>query len=163
VASPSPRSHLYRLLLILLVFGIGFLVVKEWATPDSWNYEVWYRGDAVKDIAAQPLAYGGNDSCKSCHKDVSRLWRKKPHRTVACETCHGPIIDHVKDKEKTGAALVDKTRGQCLNCHLEQINRPKGFKQFSKQGEIGKSVQKHKDLDEVTPCLKCHDAHDPQP
>jgi hypothetical protein len=163
VATPSPRSHLYRLLLILVVFGVGFLAVKQWATPDSWDYEHWYRGDAVVDAATQPLVYGGNDSCKTCHKDVAKLWRKKPHRKVACETCHGPIIDHAKAEKKIAVAFIDKTRAQCLNCHLEGINRPKAFPQFSKQGEIGKLVPKHKELDAVTPCSKCHEAHDPRP
>ena len=59
------------------------------------------------------------------------------------------------------AAVVDKSRWQCQNCHAEQINRPSDFPQFSKTGWIGKEVRKHRRLDAETPCLKCHNAHDP--
>jgi len=159
---PSPKAHLYRLGIILVVFVVAFLAAKEWATPDSWDYDVWYRADSLKDIEAQPLAYGGNKSCKECHKETYRLIKKKRHRALSCESCHGALADHVRDNKKIAPAKVDKTRWQCSNCHQEQINRPKGFPQFSKDGKIGKFVRKHQDLDETIPCLKCHEAHDPK-
>jgi hypothetical protein len=159
----SSRSHIYRLGLILVVFLVGAAFARQWATPDSWNYEGWFREDSLTLALEQPLVYGGNESCVACHADVNREVRRRPHRGLACESCHGALADHVQDEEKFAAAIVDRSRWQCENCHAEQINRPAAFKQFSKTGAIGAEVGKHKTLDAATPCLKCHEAHDPSP
>jgi hypothetical protein len=163
MSNPSPKAHLYRLGILLVLFVIGFLLVKAWATPDSWDYVNWYRTDALIEAQQQPLIFGGNESCQACHQPALKKLNKFSHRTLSCESCHGALADHVRLEKKVADAKVDKSRWQCQNCHFEQINRPRGFPQFSKQGEIGKSIRKHRDLDEETPCLKCHDAHDPTP
>lgn len=163
MSAPSAKSHLRRLAIVIGVFLVVFLAVRQWATPASWDYRDWYRTDAIRDAELQPLAYGGNESCTSCHREVNQTMRTRKHRGLSCESCHGAFADHVKEGTKFAAAKVDGERWQCLNCHTEQINRPKGFPQFSKAGEIGKFVQKHKELDEVTVCLKCHSPHDPTP
>ena len=154
---PSPKTHLYRLGILLVGLVAVFLVVKEVATPASWNYDVWYRGDSLSDITSEPLSYGENASCKECHKKVNRQLRKRKHKGVACEACHGTLADHAEDGKKTADAIVDKSRWQCENCHLYQINRPKGFPQFPSD------VEKHKTIKEGEVCLKCHEAHDPTP
>jgi len=147
-----------------MFFGIAALV-RWWATPESWNYDLdnWYRVDSLKLNASQPLAYGGNESCQDCHVPAIKKIQKTRHRGLSCESCHGPIADHVRAGKKFAAAKVDKSRWQCENCHLEGINRPEDFPQFSKTGKYGKNVRKHKELDDKTPCLQCHDAHDPKP
>jgi len=86
---------------------------------------------------------------------------KFKHQALSCESCHGPVADHVRENKKFAAAKVDKSRLQCENCHLEQIKRPEGFPEFSKTSELGKFVKKHKRLDKKALCLECHDAHDP--
>jgi hypothetical protein len=161
---PSRFSHLYRLAFLLVVFLIVAPLVGLWATPASWNYDLdhWFRRDALLEGAQQPLVYGGNESCLDCHEAASKMLASKPHKVLSCESCHGPVADHVRDKKKFANAPVDRSRWQCNNCHAEQINRPKRFPQFSKTGEIGKEVNKHMQLDDETPCLKCHDAHDPE-
>ena len=159
----SPKSHLYRLAAVLIVFFAAAAVARQWATPASWNYSDWYRMDALGDAAAQPMAYGGNESCVGCHKDSDQAMRKQKHKGLSCESCHGAFADHVKEDKKFAEAKVDRSRGQCVNCHGEQINRPAAFPQFSVDGEIGKFVKKHKELSEATRCIKCHDAHDPTP
>lgn len=161
MSNPSPKSHLYRLGAVLILFAVGFLTVKSWATPDSWDYEHWYRGDALKDNAALPIIYGGNDSCQTCHESVNEELAEYRHKTLSCESCHGALADHVRMDKKFADAKVDRSRWQCQNCHAERINRPSDLPQFSKTGEIGKEVKKHQKLDDKTPCLKCHEAHDP--
>lgn len=167
---PSPaqhtqHSHLYRLGIVLTAFFAIALLVRWWATPASWNYDLdnWYRLDAEKLAASQPLIYGGNDSCRECHAAAIKKLGNFRHKGLSCESCHGPLADHVREGKKFAVAIVDKSRWQCQNCHAEQINRPEDFPQFSKTGWIGKRVRKHAELDDVTPCLKCHDAHDPEP
>ncbi|MBM2830721.1 MAG: hypothetical protein HW411_1511 [Gammaproteobacteria bacterium] len=181
----SPRSHLYQLGIVLVVFFTGFVVIRSYAVPASWNYNAWYRGDTLKDLKKLPLNYGGNESCKSCHEEVSLVEvvenqgeeefvdefedeievendehteavMEFEHKSLNCESCHGPLITHAKGDEKIGDAIVmDKSNSQCMICHGQLISRPVDFPQFSED------VEKHKDLEEQTLCMKCHDPHDP--
>ena len=181
----SPRSHIYQLGIVLAICFICFQVIRSYAIPDSWNYNAWYRGDTLEDLENLPLNYGGNESCQSCHEDVSLVEvvenqggeefvdefedeieaesDEEPeavmefeHKTLNCESCHGPLIAHAKGDEKIGDAIVvDKSNSQCMICHEQLISRPVDFPQFSE------NVEKHKDLEEQTLCMKCHDPHDP--
>ncbi len=157
MSKPSPRSHLYRLGLVLVIAIAGFLVIKSVATPPSWNYKSWYRGGAIGLAEKQPLIYGGNESCVSCHAKASAKVKKLKHKALSCESCHGALGDHAKGKKKIAAAKVDKSKWQCLNCHSQQINRPRRFPQFTND------VRKHRNIEKGVVCLKCHDAHDPTP
>ena len=160
---PSRYAHLVRLVQVLVAFFTVAGLAAWWAAPASWNYDIdnWYRRDALIDAAAQPLAYGGNESCVECHEAADKQVRKYKHRAVSCESCHGAFVDHVRDNKRFAAAVVDKSRWQCENCHAEQVNRPSDFPQFSKTGEIGKEVKKHMRLEDEKLCLECHNAHDP--
>lgn len=157
VSSPSPRSHLNRLGILLAAGFIVFLFVKGWATPSSWDYEKWYRADSLEEMKQQPLVYGGNESCEECHEDEYEEALEFDHKTLSCESCHGALADHVKDGKKSANAIVDdKSNWQCMNCHDKLINRPKDYPQFSKE-----KIRRHKEMKEGILCLKCHDAHDP--
>src|SRR3989304_9104163 len=186
----SSKSHLYRLGIVLVVFIAGFLVIRSHAVPKSWNYEVWYRGENQEYLKKLPMYYGGNDSCVPCHEDVSlaeetgteggegfkdefadetedeldetteedvaQVAMVFEHRPLNCESCHGPLADHARDDEKIGDAVVmDKSNRQCMICHRPLISRPVGFSQFTEE------VEKHRDLEEETLFMKCHDPHDP--
>jgi hypothetical protein len=81
MTNPSPRTHLYRLGIVLIVGFVGFVGIVALAAPASWNYEIanWYRTDALEELKAQPMVYGGieeissskrNEACQSCHKEV---------------------------------------------------------------------------------------------
>lgn len=164
--NPSPVSHLYRLGFLLAAVGAIFVTAIVVFTPDSWNYDVWYRGDALQLNASEPLAYGGitdiatskrNRSCKSCHAEQTKQVKKRKHKTLSCEACHGALADHAQDDKKIAVAYIDKSRWQCLNCHAALISRPKKFPQFTDE------VSKHRTLEEETVCLKCHEAHNPTP
>lgn len=154
--NPTPRSHLYRLGIILVACAIGFLGLKSLATPASWNYVVWYRGDNQEDMKKLPLIHGGNDSCQSCHEEEHESVSEFEHKTLNCESCHGPLTDHVQgDKKIADAILMDDSNWQCMNCHRELISRPEGFPQFTNE------VKRHKTMQEGSLCLKCHEGHDP--
>ena len=155
---PSAFTHLYRLGALFLVFIIAFIVIKQLATPSSWNYEVWYRGDALTESGNKPMLHGGNDSCRTCHKDVVKEVKKRKHKKLSCEGCHGPLATHVRGEEKIAdAEVINESRWQCLNCHNELISKPQGFPQFTDE------VEKHTTIKEGEVCLKCHEAHDPTP
>jgi len=151
---PTPRSHLVRLGLLLTVLLAIFLGIKAWQVPDSWNYEVWYRGAAREEIAGLPSIHGGNESCRSCHEDAYDDATSFAHQNLNCEGCHGPLASHVRDGEKIADAR-GASNWQCLNCHEALISRPKDHPQYP--GDI----RRHKQRKEGVLCVKCHDPHDP--
>jgi hypothetical protein len=173
--NPSPRTHLYRLGFVLIVAFVGFVGIVALAAPASWNYEIvnWYRTDALEELKAQPMVYGGiedmstskrNEACQSCHKEATKTLRKQKHRTLSCESCHGALFDHVREGKKIADAMIDRSTWQCLNCHEGFINKPDNFRQF----RLTEEFKKHRDFKagEFAPgttCLKCHDGHDPTP
>ena len=55
---PSPYAHLVRLAGILIAAGVAFFFVRQAMIPKSWNFEGWYREDAVKQVAAKPMKHG---------------------------------------------------------------------------------------------------------
>lgn len=155
---PSAFSHLHRLGALFLVLIIAFLVIKHLATPPSWNFEVWYRGDSLTESANKPMLHGGNDSCQTCHEDVVKEVKKLKHKRLSCEGCHGPLATHARGDEKIAdAEVINQSSWQCLNCHEELISKPRSFPQFTSE------VEKHTTIIEGETCLKCHDAHDPTP
>jgi hypothetical protein len=170
MSNPSPRAHLVRLVGVLILgFGV-FLVVRGFAVPSSWNAKEWYRQQALVDLQQQPMKFGGSESCLACHKDKHDELMAGAHKSQACESCHGPIVHHVKGNQKIANAIVDNSRENCLNCHQKLESRPVEFKQIDIEAikvavEANKSFDgpsKHKKLvDDTVQCVRCHDFHDP--
>ena len=155
-------SHIQRLGLVLLVALIGFFIARTVARPPSWNDVVWYRSASLIDMKQQPLVYGGNESCKTCHEKETADLAGPGHWKLSCESCHGPLTKHVNHGEKIGDAIVIKeSPEQCLNCHSEQISRPENFPQYRYQhGEF--KVRRVKSQRGGRSCLDCHKAHSPE-
>ena len=165
--NPSPRAHVYRMLVVLVVGVAGFLVFKTLAVPASWDSERWYRTDAEQELKQQPLLFGGNESClnSSCHvapQHGSHQMRfemlgRGAHQGLACEVCHGPLRNHVQDGKAVGHAPMNSNSDLCLSCHQSLVTRPQQFAQFSE------SLLHHSLLNvtELSACRGCHDPHDP--
>lgn len=157
MTAPTPRTHLYRLGIVLVGAIVLFLGIRTLATPPSWNYDIahWFRKDHLEEMKRQPLAHGGNASCQECHEDEYEETVGFEHATLNCESCHGALADHVKDDEKFADAVVDETARQCMFCHSELISRPEDFPQFTME------VRRHRREGAAEDCFECHDAHDP--
>ena len=166
--SPSPRSHVYRLLLLLALALAGFVGILQVAVPVSWDSEHWYRADAAVELRELPMRYGGNASCQtsSCHDDQrpqdhqadSDKLARGPHRGLSCESCHGNLALHVAGGAKTQAAQVAKENSQCLNCHRALAGRPEGFPRFKEDLQEHQLLQVNAVTDA---CSSCHDPHEP--
>lgn len=163
--APSPRSHIYRLTIILVIALTAFLLLKDLAVPASWDATAWYRTDALTDLQQQPARFGGNESCRGsqCHEPKAnhqaRLdeLQNSVHKTLACETCHGPLIDHAQGEHKVGDAHL--ARGKlCLRCHGALLGRAEKVAQFSPEFPIHKMMQ----VTEEKPCIDCHSPHAPK-
>lgn len=166
--SPSPRSHIYRLVLILVLGISGFLVVRSLAIPESWDGDRFYRQDALQELKDRPLRFGGNAACagSGCHEGerVSSHRRRflaisqGKHQSLACENCHGPLVAHARDGRKVGYAQLTVENSLCFSCHLALVSRPRKFAQFSEQLLYHKLLK----VNTGSPCRDCHDPHDPR-
>ena len=164
----SPRSHLYRLAVVLVIIAAGFAAIRSFAIPDSWDNEKFYRVNSLHDLALQPLRLGGNEACagSGCHeekrvakhKERFNALAKGNHSGLACENCHGPLSDHISDGRRVAAALINRENTLCLGCHAPLISRPKDFPQFNAEN----TGHWYFDVEITTPCRDCHDPHEPR-
>ncbi len=73
------------------------------------------------------------------------------HRTVVCESCHGPLAAHAAEGPDVApvAAIAKPAAGLCAACHERAVARPAGFPQVALAEHFAQA-----------PCIGCHDPHD---
>ena len=142
-------EHLLRVALIFAIGCIAFLAVRAAIVPKSFGQYGHFRGAAIDEIAAKPIAFAGREACEACHQDEANLKKTGKHRNVGCEACHGPLARHADDP----AALVPvkpDTAVLCVRCHEANSAKPKTFPQIVSQ-----------DHNSGVPCGACHQPHKP--
>ncbi len=103
-------KHIFRLLVLIVVFAIVAFSAKKLLTPASFYQYGHYRGAAVAEIASKVPKLQGSASCQSCHKEAYAEWAAGIHRKATkdnviqglvvkngpgCEVCHtGPAGNH---------------------------------------------------------------------
>lgn len=154
--NPTPYSHLYRLALLIVVVGSSLFWAKGLLMPDDWNYDSWYRGNSLEELQQLPLVHGGNDSCQACHQEIYEIQMEYEHKSLNCESCHGPLAEHVLGENKIADAvqMIDSD-WQCMVCHRALISRPNDFPVFTLD------EKKHKNIEPGKLCINCHNAHVP--
>jgi DmsE family decaheme c-type cytochrome len=113
---------------------------------------------------AQPIAasadYVGEDTCLTCHEEMSKGYHASLHGQAAhprapranrgCESCHGPGATHVEDPSAPGSIVrFDQVQAQdasdaCLTCH-------------SRDGHALWQGSPHDQRD--LSCVTCHSVH----
>jgi len=157
-------AHLARPAAVLvLVLGTA-ATVRACLVPDSWGQYAAYRGNALREamFASEPL-HVGERMCIRCHEANVSKHDKDVHNKVACEGCHGPGARHLPlavDRQleaKEERPFVPKTKDPCLWCHRRLNARPARFPQID--------PEEHYEFlgvtDPETPCMRCHDPHEP--
>jgi len=140
-----------RLAVVLIALVALLLVARVILIPPTFGEKGHYRAAAVDSIAALPLHYAGHDICAACHPPETQRKAASFHRSVACEVCHGPAVEHTSNPIERKPA-IPRDRTFCVRCHAYNPARPTGFPQ----------------IDPVThnpmqPCYTCHNPHDPTP
>ncbi len=141
-----PPQILRLVLLTLLIVGT-YLGARSVLTPKSFGEFGWYRAEALKEIASHPQVFAGKKACEECHSDQIEQLAKGEHKTLSCETCHGPGQAHVENPD---IQLQKLTFSHCVRCHEANPSRPKWLKQI----EI-------KDHYTGERCTECHLPHHP--
>jgi Cytochrome c7 and related cytochrome c len=142
-------EHLVRLALVFVIGTAAFVVVRAILVPRSFGEYGHYRGNAIAEIAAQPVKFAGQATCEGCHADVAGVKSKGMHVSVNCEACHGALANHADDPTSVLPAKLD-TAILCIRCHEVNGARPQNFPQIvAKDHSAGLS------------CEACHPPHSP--
>jgi hypothetical protein len=116
-------QHGFRVAYILVGVVSVALIARAWLIPPTFGLYGAYRGAAVREIMDSPVKYRGVANCKDCHLEQWNEWRESSHQTVACESCHGPGMDHsepdIDPRPKIFGTkeLMSQSRDLCLSCH----------------------------------------------
>lgn len=143
-------AQIKRLLLIFAALIGSFVIARHFLVPSSFGKYGHYRADAIGDIEALPLQYAGAGACADCHGDLVKRKLGSKHRTVACESCHGPALSHAGDPMNTKPSKP-VGREFCLLCHSANAARPASIKQINSETH-----------NPETPCTVCHNPHNPK-
>lgn len=148
------RIHAKAITLYLSAIII-FLIVRSFIVPptfgeftDDYTYR-WFRGDSVREIMQLEVRFSTKEVCADCHRERYDFLQNGAHRTLSCETCHGPSMEHVKDPKLVHPS-IDTTRELCKLCHEYNPTRPADFPQkYTDEHGYGRA------------CVECHDPHSP--
>ena len=88
----------------------------KWQHFKPWKY--WYKSAYPHDNDALPTS----KACDGCHFTGYMSEQKRVEKGIACEACHGPASEHVKEPKSPVylASLSDPVRQNevCLQCHM---------------------------------------------
>jgi predicted CXXCH cytochrome family protein len=139
---------------VVLALAAVILAARTFLVPGDFGIQQrgymygWHRQSNVEEWKALPAKFQGGESCRACHSGEAQKLSSAPHKTIQCENCHGPALDHPSKPLKL---LLDRSRALCLRCHAE-LAYPN-----SQRSEIkGIDPDRHHAGME---CAVCHDPH----
>jgi hypothetical protein len=141
-------EHLVRLAGVFLLGTLAILGLRAVMMPKSFGQYGHYRGAAIADIAALPIAHAGHESCEGCHTDIQDEKVKGKHAHVSCEACHGPLAKHADDPDKVIPTKPNASQ-LCAQCHEASAAKPKWFPQVATADHYSND------------CTSCHSPHNP--
>ncbi len=145
---PHLKRAVVLLSLVLILVFIGPRVIPIPAFLADFGFHEKNTEKNIEEWTNLPIQYAGSSICTNCHPDKYSLWTIGTHRTINCETCHGPAKAHLE----TGAPeVLDTSRRLCGLCHTQLISRPSDFPQVDMETMGGDAE-----------CITCHDPHDPR-
>ncbi len=154
-------------LAILLVAALAVGAVAAATFYDQ--YGAHQERNAQAWAALTPQYAAASSECAQCHATEYGKWAGSRHIAVSCQTCHGPLAEHVAtapvpesaaaiDAAEAGAApapslaagvaVVPPTDALCTVCHQKILGRPADFPQVDRAIHYA-----------GTSCLQCHDVH----
>lgn len=143
-------KHLRTAAAVLIAIVIAIFVIPRYLPfQESVASYGFYRGSNNSiDWANLPVQYVNNTAaCSTCHTNEYKNWQNSVHKSLNCETCHGPAKDHLA----TQATLtVDTSAGLCNLCHSKLPARPANFPQITPSTHSGGAL-----------CVSCHNPHSP--
>jgi hypothetical protein len=143
-------EHLLRLAAVIVIALVAFVLLRAAVVPKSFGQYGHYRGDAIAEVAARPIAHAGHAVCEGCHTDVVDQKKLGRHAGLHCEVCHGPQARHADDPASVKPPLPD-TAVICARCHEANSAKPRSFPQVASADHSGGLA-----------CNTCHQPHRPK-
>lgn len=144
-------EQIKRLSVVVAVLLGGMLFVRQYMIPPHIRETEFHKASTIEREIARGVKYAGSATCRDCHDEFYDMKENGYHRTLSCETCHGPGARHEEDPSEINL-VVPTGRESCYDCHVYNASRPTGFPQ------INPFVH-----NPLKSCLSCHDAHEPKP
>jgi cytochrome c553 len=141
-------KHITRLLLLLGAALVLALVARQFLIPESFYRFGHFRANSVTEIAAKEPVFQGSGYCTACHGERHAQWSASSHKSVACETCHGPAKGHPANGK---LPTPTDTRALCTLCHEAIVGRAQMPRQIVVASHAGDQ-----------PCKTCHNPHSPK-
>lgn len=144
-------EQITRLAIVIGLVVVGALLMRFVIIPPSYFSRQAHEQSTVEREVAKPIHHAGATACQDCHSEIVEIKADGYHKTLACESCHGPSARHVEDpfEEKP---FAPRDRKFCPVCHTYDAARPTGFPQINPAA--------HNPLE---PCITCHNPHNPVP
>ncbi|MEI7745549.1 MAG: hypothetical protein WCK58_17570, partial [Chloroflexota bacterium] len=150
-----PRTRRGR---ILAAIGIGFGAVALSgvlfvAAAMGWDPYLQFSLDHsthISQAAAKPLDYASSSICAQCHEPEHARLVSATHKTIGCQSCHGPLAAHADAGDKAASeqvAVKVPTNEVCVRCHAASTGRPSGMREIIPGQHY------------ISECLQCHDPH----
>ena len=146
----SLPPQISRLVLLTVTIVVTYLVARYLLTPATFGQHGFYRGDALAEHASHTPVFAGRRACLECHEEIQQLLFKGEHKTIGCESCHGPSSQHVADPDSENKMPDKRNTLTCARCHEANPSRPATQKQINVK--LHYSGQK---------CVECHVPHQP--
>ena len=159
-------KHLWRAGLLVVAFVASLLVGRHYVVPETFGDEGYYRAASRLEFMALPVVHGGPGACKDCHAKEQEAHDGGKHAKVACEVCHAPVTDHVRDGKKIegeeNKMPANPSQRLCGLCHLKMTARPKAFPQVVPQEHLVKeeAIEPGEPVPDRS-CILCHPPHRP--
>ena len=142
--------QIFRLVLLTVAIVVSYLIARQLLTPSSFRQYGFYRGDALAEHASHTPVFAGRKACLECHEEIQAKLFKGEHKTIGCETCHGPSSAHVTDSDSDAKKPDKRNTTACIRCHEANPSRPVTQKQINIKNHY--TGQK---------CVECHVPHQP--
>ncbi|NOS69140.1 MAG: hypothetical protein HOP33_04340 [Verrucomicrobia bacterium] len=142
--------QIFRLVLLTIGIVVSYFIARQLLTPASFRDYGFYRGAALEEVASRTPVFAGRKSCLECHEIIQTQLFKGEHKTIGCESCHGPSSAHVADPDSDGKKPDKRNTLACSRCHEANPSRPVTQKQINIKNHY--AGQK---------CTECHVPHQP--
>ena len=142
--------QVFRIILLTVAIIVTYLIARRLLTPSSFHQYGFYRAEALAEHASHTPVFAGRKACLECHEEIQAQLFKGEHKTIGCESCHGPASAHVADPDIQAKTPDKRNTLACARCHEANPSRPATQKQINSKTHY--SGQK---------CVECHVPHQP--
>jgi len=113
-------EQIKRLAVVIAVIITGVVTVRYFILPSSLTDGRFHRQSTVERETAKNIVFAGATICGNCHGDKAEKKKAGYHKTVNCETCHGPAQSHIENPANKPAMSGEETSVSSVTLMISQ-------------------------------------------